>query len=199
MHNLNGSEDFVNNILSWAEEMERRGLYDISTSKNLRTALKALVTVLDASESRDPKHLVADMESVAERWARANRANPTTMKTYRQRATSLVEDYIGYMESPASFKGRGGTNSSKKEERRPAVPQSKPTAPSTPDAAVALMNTFRLPSGKVFRYSLPEDFTSDDLRRIVYHFLPATIDFDPMRPNSFPSVAPLLENPPLVQ
>ena len=41
------------------------------------------------------------------------------------------------------------------------------------------MNNFLLPNGKIFRYSLPEELTVDDLRRIVYHLLPAAIDFDP--------------------
>jgi hypothetical protein len=63
------------------------------------------------------------MESIAERWARANRANPTTMKTYKNCAISLLEDYIGFMENPGAFKGRGGgggapKKADRKEERR---------------------------------------------------------------------------------
>jgi hypothetical protein len=197
MQNVNESADFVNDILGWAEEMEKKGLYDHSTSKNLRTALKALVTVLDPSEQRDAKHLIAEMESIAERWARANRANPATMRTYKQRAISLLEDYIGYMENPASFKGRGGTGapkkSEKKEERRAATP-----SPTEPGAGS--INAFRMPNGKVFRYSLPEDFTIEDLRRIVYHLLPATADFDPMRPGGgFPPMSPALDSSTTVQ
>ncbi len=199
MQNVNESEDFVNDILGWAEEMEKKGLYDQSTSKNLRTALKALVTVLDPAERRGAKQLVADMESIAERWARANRANPSTMKTYKQRAIALLEDYAGYMENPASFKGRGGASpkkSEKKEERRAAPAP----APGATEPAPASINTFRMPNGKVFRYSLPEDFTIEDLRRIIYHLLPATADFDPMRPGGgFPPMSPALDSSTTVQ
>src|SRR5262245_60854089 len=186
MQNVSGSADFVNDILGWAEEMEKKGLYDQSTSKNFRTALKALTTVLDPTEQGDARHLLPEMESIAERWARANRANPATMRTYKSRASALLEDYIGYMDDPASFKGRGGTPASKrterKEERRGA------TTPAATDTT-ANINTFRLPNGKVFRYSLPENFTIEDLRRVVYHLMPATTDFDPMRPGGFPPVS----------
>jgi hypothetical protein len=58
----------------------------------------------------------------------------------------------------------------------------------------------RMPNGKVFRYSLPEDFTIEDLRRIVYHLLPATADFDPMRPGGgFPPMSPALDSATTVQ
>lgn len=194
MQNVSESGHFVNDILGWAEEMEKKGLYDTSTSKNLRTALKALVTVLDPAELQDAKQFVADMESIAERWARANRANPATMRTYKQRAIALLEDYDGFMENPASFKGRGGTSSKKsekKEERRAAAPTTPPIAT---EPAAAAFNTFRMPNGKVFRYSLPEDFTIEDLRRVVYHLLPAAADFDPMRPGGgFPPMSPTLD------
>jgi len=43
------------------------------------------------------------------------------------------------------------------------------------------MNSFQLPNGKIFRYALPADVTVDDLKRIVFHLLPAAIDFDPLR------------------
>jgi hypothetical protein len=199
MQNVNGSADFVNDILGWAEEMEKKGLYDHSTSKNLRTALKALVTVLDPDEQRDADHLIAEMESIAERWARANRANPATMRAYKQRAIALLEDYVGYMKDPASFKGRGGTSAPKRPERKEERRAAPPPASGAADPAVASFNTFRLPNGKVFRYSLPDNFTIEDLRRVVYHLLPATADFDPMRPGGFPPVSPALDSSATVQ
>ena len=204
MQNLNESADFVNpteQILDWAEEMAKKGLYDLSTSRNLRTALKALIGILDPDETRDPKSLLTAMDSIAERWARANRANPTTMKTYKQRAISLLEDYLGFMESPGSFKGRGGNAAPKKTEKKDdrRAPIHAPPPVFEPSNASAL-NTFRLPSGKVFCYSLPETFTIEDLRRVVFHLLPATSDFDPMRPGGgFPPMMPALDSTPSVQ
>lgn len=200
MKNLSDSNAFVNTteqqILDWAEEMAKKGLYDQSTSRNLRTALRGLLTVLDASEPRDPRSVLNQIEAVAERWARANRANPTTMKTYRQRATQLLEDYIAFMENPGSFKGRGGGNAPKKtdkrEERRPI--SSSTSGDDTDMRAHSSLNAFRLPNGKLIRYSLPEEFTIEDLRRFVYHLLPATVDFDPMRPSGgFPPMSPTLD------
>jgi hypothetical protein len=203
MKKLTDSDDFVNTteqqILNWADEMAKKGLYDLSTSRNLRTALKALLGVLESNERRDPRSLLAQMESIAERWARANRANPTTMKTYRQRASQLLEDYIGFMENPGSFKGRGGGTAPKKTEKkevRRAAAQ-PPPAGGGDDSTVRDqlgLNTFRLPNGKIVRYSLPEDFTIEDLRRVVYHLLPTTIDFDPGRPGGgFPPMSPAID------
>jgi hypothetical protein len=204
MKNVNDSTEFVNvtieEILEWAEEMGRKGLYDPSLSRHLRTALKALVSIMDSGEARDAKSVLANLDSLAERWARANRANPSTMKTYKQRATSLLEDYILYMDNPASFKGRGGGSGVKKPEKREerrgsgarAVPQGESDESARDSNA---LNTFRLPNGKVLRYSLPEGFTTEDLRRVVYHLLPATVDFDPMRPGGgFPPMSSTLES-----
>src|SRR5262245_7064448 len=112
MKKLDGSNELINSttseIMSWAEEMAKKGLYELNTSRHLRTALKALVGVLDPDEPADPNSLLANLDQISERWARVNKANPSTMKTYRQRASALLEDYVSFMENPASFKGRGG-------------------------------------------------------------------------------------------
>jgi hypothetical protein len=129
-------------ILDWADEMAKKGLYDQSTSRNLRTALRDLLTVLDANDSRDPRSLLAQMDSLAERWARINRANPTTMKTYRQRATQLLEDYIAFMENPGSFKGRGGGNAPKKTDKKGGRLRWSAAEPVEPEHV-------RLPNGKI--------------------------------------------------
>ena len=201
MKNLSDSDAFVNTteqqILDWADEMAKKGLYDQSTGRNLRTALRALLTVLDAGESRDPRSLIAQMESISGRWARVNRANPTTMKTYRQRATQLLEDYVTFMENPGSFKGRGGGGAAPKKAEKEKKDDRRTTSPAPSggdDVAVGSFNTFRLPNGKIVRYSLPEEFSIEDLRRLVYHLLPATVDFDPMRPaGGFSSMSPALD------
>lgn len=195
MKNLKDSADLVNvtvdQMLDWADEMTKKGLYDANTGRLLRSALKSLVSILDEHEAKDPSTLAANIDAIAERWARANKANPSTMKTYRQRAASLVEDFITFTKSPGAFKGRGGggPKKEKKDERR--APDT--SVASDLQAGASPWNTFRLPDGRLFRYSLPENFTIEDLRRIVFHLLPATSDFDPMRPaGGFPPM-PALE------
>ena len=198
MKNLSDSDALVNTteeqILDWADEMAKKGLYDQSTSRNLRTALRGLLTVLDPNESRDPRSVLNQVESIAERWARVNRANPTTMKTYRQRSTQLLEDYITFMENPGAFKGRGGGNAPKKTDKKDERRQSSAAVNAGSEEPVVReatsLNTFRLPNGKLVRYSLPEDFTIEDLRRVVFHLMPTTVDFDPMRPGGFPPMLP---------
>jgi len=202
---VNNSEDLVNmtveQVMEWGEEMARKGMYDSNTSRLFRTGLRSLVSIMDDTEAKDPKSLLDNVESLAERWARATKANPGTMKSYKQRASALLSDFIAYMENPAGFKGRGGSAGPKKE--KPEKKDEKRTAgSSTPTAASeeaagfgSAWNTFRLPNGKVIRYSLPEDFTIEDLRRYVYHLLPATSDFDPMRPGGGLATMPTALNP----
>jgi hypothetical protein len=203
MKKLNDPADLVNatleHILDWAEEMTKKGLYDPNTGRHLRTALKSLVSILDEDEPKDPLSLQAAMDSIAERWARANKSNPSTMRTYRQRAGALVDDFITFMKTPAAFKGRGGgtPKKEKKEERRTSPePVIIPEAPVVDTA----FNTFRLPDGRVFRYSVPENFTIEDLRRVAFHLLPATSDFDPMRPGGgFSPMSAALDVAPNIQ
>jgi len=199
MKKVNDSADLVNvtieQILEWAEEMAKKGLYDATTGRLMRTGLKSLVTILDETEAHDPRSLLASLDEIAERWARANKAVPDTMKTYKQRASNLLEDFIVYMENPAAFKGRGGATGAKKAEKKEERKTQRPTANEVDEPAPSALNTFRLPNGKVFRYSLPESFTIEDLRRIVYHLLPATADFDPMRPGGgYPPMSPALDS-----
>jgi hypothetical protein len=183
----------VEGVLDWAEEMAKKGLYEPNTGRHLRSAVKAMASILDAGE-RTPQFLIENLEAVADRWARANKANPSTMRTYRQRAGALLEDFAKYMESPTSFKGRGGSTprKSEKAERQSAA---KAEAVVVSHTSATALNMFRLPNSKTFFYSLPDDFTIEDLRRVVYHLLPATSDFDPMVQNGgFPpmSAAPVV-------
>jgi hypothetical protein len=200
MKKLSDSADLVNmtveQILEWAEEMAKKGLYDATTGRLMRTGLKALVSILDESEPRDANSVLVNLDAIAERWARANKAVPDTMKTYKQRASNLLEDFIVYMENPAAFKGRGGGVGSKKAEKKDdRKAQQRPVSVEAEEQAASSLNTFRLPNGKIFRYALPDHFTIEDLRRIVYHLLPATADFDPMRPGGgYAPMSPALDS-----
>lgn len=196
MTKLGESANTIDDVFAWAEEMARKGMYDANTGRHMRTALKALASVLGQSEDTSPEALTAGLDSIAERWARANKANPSTMKTYKQRANALLNDYTAFMANPGSFKGRGGpaggkaSPAGKKDERVRRVQSGIPQAVGDQDSPRPAFNTFRLPNGRVVHYSLPEGFTIEDLRRVVYHLLPATSDFDPMRPGGgFPSMA----------
>jgi hypothetical protein len=171
-----------------SETADKKGKYEAQTARHFKSSFKTLVSIVGEDEPRDARSLLEHVDAIAERWARANKSNPETMKTYKQRSRALLEDYLGYMADPASFKGRGRVISLKKSDKKDARREAPPASISEEPMPRAPFNTFRLPSGKEFRYSTPDEYTLDDLRRLVYHLLPGTIDFDPGKPGGgFPS------------
>lgn len=100
-------------FLDWAGE---KGLMKKANAQNMKVACKALLDVLEESESGDLSKL--NLDSVFQRYENLNSLNakPETMKVYRRRLRSAIGEFISYNNDPTNWRPSAGqrTNSSHK-------------------------------------------------------------------------------------
>lgn len=178
----------VEDVLNWVHQKGARGELGENAARLRCTALKQLTSILDDSEPQDARWVLAEISSIARRWATKHNANGATARTYESRARGTLEDYFRWAADPVGFRfgkstnedrPKGGERTARPRRTKAAVPPPEP--PSFPQPA-APMRSFPLQHG-VFEFRLPESgLTVRDCRRIVCHLLTLSSDFDPTDP-----------------
>lgn len=183
----------------WVDAMAQRGSYPQARAYQCKTAVKNLVSILDNTEPRDVKWILANIDTLADRFAVKASCSPSSRNTYRGKSYSALSDYISFLENPGAFKPKPARE---RAERKPRGSQAEPRAeeqtsipmPSenseqeTPPAPAAPMPLSRhrtyvypLGNGREFSFTVPQDFVIRDLHKVLHFLAPLTEDFDPSR------------------
>src|SRR6185436_10320249 len=133
-----------------------RGILNPTTARLKVTALKRILTVLSGEEQLGAQDMLDQLDQLVTRLARKEGGNPETLSTYKQRAESLLKDFIDYQRDPLGFQARSAERPAKAERKveRKKVPVTEPVAPA---AAPADNRRYVYPlcAGRDFEYVLP--------------------------------------------
>jgi hypothetical protein len=182
----------------WMTAMGEAGEYPPDTARNCVQAIRRLVTVFRDDEEANPAVAAfsADLERIADRYARLNPGKGNTVRTYRARAQTLVTEYLRYVENPSDFRPRKG-RASRKPQAGPAEAAPRRTRSETgrvhtpPEDRQSGMREYPLDERRVFRFQFPDDgIDMDELMRVVWHMATLAKDFDPRV-----GLRPLLDGP----
>jgi hypothetical protein len=169
----------------WLAAMGEKGIYGGASARIRGTAIESLVSILGEDEPNDVASVIADIDSIANRWATKNHANPDTTQTYRTRAKTTLESFLEYQRDPQGFKvrrkvdGNGGAKRAEKAAKQKAAPEAAaaPTANATPEPGT---RSYPVSMGD-FVYRIPAGgLTQKDVFRIACHLVTFASDFDPV-------------------
>lgn len=95
-------------FLDWAGE---KGLMKQSSSRSLKSACNAVLSVMDKEEARDLS--TADLETVIKRYQNLHslEVSPNTMQAYGKRVKYSVEEFLKYNDDKVGWKPSGGQRS----------------------------------------------------------------------------------------
>ena len=181
--NVNASPD---EVFIWAERSGERGLLNPTTARLKITATKRILSVLSDDEKLGAVDILNQLDQLVTRLARKEGGTPDTLSTYKQRAESLLRDYVDYQRDPLGFQARSAERPAKptvKGERKKPV-EARPEMPVTTSASgestTAKRYTYPLGAGRDFEYFLPVDgLTMRDVKKIALHFISLAQDYDP--------------------
>lgn len=180
--NVNASPD---EVFAWAERSGERGLLNPTTARLKITATKRILSVLADEEKLGALEILNQLDHLVTRLARKEGGTPDTLSTYKQRAESLLRDYIDYQRDPLGFQSRNAErpakSTAKAERKKPADARPEvPQAPVEPADARPKRYTYPLGPGRDFEYFLPIDgLTMRDVKKIALHFISLAQDYDP--------------------
>jgi len=178
----NGQAD----LIAFLDYLKGKGLMNGATASARKAAVKTLFSVLDDSETADVTTLNLDDVSMRFLNKRGGEFKPASVKVYKSRVASAIEDLKRYRADPLNFKV-GIT-------AKPPVKSEKSSASKEPPVAVTAsqpqVGAFVSPSEIVFPIpirpnsvvkivGLPSDLTKQEATRIanVIHALASGDDF----------------------
>jgi hypothetical protein len=186
-------------VTAWALQMENKGILSSENARQAITSLSRLVSVLDPSESADPEHVLSTLDAITDRWTRKTAQKPTTAKTYRAKARTLLEQFLSWQRDPVNFKVKASTPRPPRAKAEPVVEAPKdPIPPPTvkspqetikfeapPDEAnksKMRLRSFPLPNGREIEFREPGDMEVREIFKFALHLITMAKDFDPFDP-----------------
>jgi hypothetical protein len=185
-HNVNASPE---EVFAWADRSGDRGVLNPTTARLKVTALKRILTVLSDDEQLGAEEILNTLDQLVTRLARKEGGNPDTLQTYRQRAESLLRDYIDYQRDPLGFQARNAERPAKSERsaktdrkterKKEPAPAATSDVPSTPDPE-GRRYVYPLGNGREFEYVLPRGgLTMREVKKIALLLISLAQDYDP--------------------
>jgi hypothetical protein len=178
--NVNATPD---EVFAWAERSGEKGILNPTTARLKITATKRILSVLADDEKLGAQEILNTLDHLVTRLARKEGGTPDTLSTYKQRAESLLRDYLDYQRDPLGFQSRNAERPAKAErkpERKKAPEPSTEPAPEQPQTATGKRYSYPLGSGRDFEYTLPPGgLTMRDVKKIALHFISLAKDYDP--------------------
>jgi hypothetical protein len=181
-------------VVGWTEKQTEKGDMGGSGGRLRVTALRQMAEQVAVDEPDDARWVLANIERLADRWARKNTGNKAdTARTYASRAKTTIEEYLRWSAAPSAYdpKKPPARAERKPEPRKAVAAEAAPVVaatsvqqapiPKAPANAVAELRSCPLGQGREpFRYSLPaEGLTVKDAMRIAYHLVTVCDDYDP--------------------
>jgi hypothetical protein len=177
-HDVNATPE---EVFTWAERSGDRGILNPTTAKLKVAALKRILTVLSDEEHLGAEEILGALDQLVTRLARKEGGNPETLSTYKQRAESLLRDFIDYQRDPLGFQARNAERPPKAERKveRKKVPPTEPVAQAAPPADVRRY-IYPLGEGRDFEYVLPPGGLSmREVKKIALLLISLANDYDP--------------------
>ena len=115
-------------LLKFLDYVGEKGLLSPSTAESRKASVNKVLSILDDAEAQDVSKL--DLDDVALRFANLHGQNYTTdsLRTYKSRTKSSIDDFLRYVENPLAFKVGGA-------KRTPRAKAEKPLGGSEPKDA----------------------------------------------------------------
>jgi hypothetical protein len=175
--NVNGTPD---EVYVWADRSGDRGILNPTTARLKVTALKRILSVVSEDERLGAQEILLSLDHLVTRLARKEGGNPDTLSTYKQRAESLLRDYIDYQRDPLGFSARNAERPAKvdrKGERKKVAPP-EPTEQAPPHESRRYV--YPLSDGREFEYVMPPGGLSmRDVKKIALLLISLAKDYDP--------------------
>jgi hypothetical protein len=203
--NMQSEVNPLESVKKWADAMSERGIYGSDSARLRKTSLEQICSVLSEDEPNEIEWILKNIDDLATRWATIKQGNPGTVRTYRSRARSTLEDYLEYQKDPAHFKPKGTVKIKKggdEKKKRPAVSKSSKKSAERYSAGVSQADDSRKPQNDGFQsipsganvYPLDETrnyvfvlpsqgIKVQDVYKIALHLLTLARDFNPMDPD----------------
>jgi hypothetical protein len=177
-HDVNATPE---EVFTWAERSGDRGILNPTTAKLKVAALKRILTVLSDEEHLGAEEILGALDQLVTRLARKEGGNPETLSTYKQRAESLLRDFIDYQRDPLGFQARNAERTPKAERKveRKKVPPTEPVAQAAPPVD-GRRYIYPLGEGRDFEYVLPPGGLSmREVKKIALLLISLANDYDP--------------------
>lgn len=155
-------------LLGFLDYAAEAALMQKSTAQSLKSACRAVLSVLDDQEREDI--LALDLDDVLQRYADAPHSpevDPVTIHHYQLRARNAIAGFARYHADPHNWR----PGSRRQCRRRRAKPNNTEAAPDTvqPDTAETIVHHFPLRAGHhVVRITgIPFDITKSEMSRLT--------------------------------
>lgn len=171
-------------VYLWADRSGDRGLLNPTTARLKVAALKRILTVLSEDEQLGAQDILNTLDQLVTRLARKEGGNPETLSTYRQRAESLLKDFVDYQRDPLGFQSRTSERPAKTErkpERKKATtPEPNIESATEPEGATLKRYVYPLDGDREFEYALPVGgLTMREVKKIALLLISLAQDYDP--------------------
>jgi hypothetical protein len=166
-----------NDLLAFLDYLADKGLMNATTASSRKGAVKTLFSVLDAAETADVTTLKLD--EVAMRFAnkRGGDFKPESVKVYKSRVVSAIEDFKNYRANPLNFKvgltpkPSGSRAEKPSQDKEPSQdnqspPAHQPREPFVSPSEIVFPIPIR-PNTIVKIVGLPSDLTPQEATRIA--------------------------------
>jgi hypothetical protein len=178
--NVNASPE---EVYAWADRSGDRGILNPTTARLKVAALKRILIVLSDEEKLGAQDILNSLDPLVTRLARREGGNPDTLATYRQRAESLLRDFIDYQRDPLGFQSRNAERPAKpdrKVERKKGPDVEPAIPPTTSTSSTGKRYVYPLATGREFEYTLPQDgLTMREVKKIALLLISLAKDYDP--------------------
>jgi hypothetical protein len=94
-------------VLDFLDYLARKGLVKPGTVASRKVAVNALLSILSDDEAKDLREL--DIEVLLQRFSnlKGSEFKPESLRVYKSRLVSTLEDFNNYRQNPAGFKPSG--------------------------------------------------------------------------------------------
>jgi hypothetical protein len=166
-------------LLQFLEYLGAKGLVAPPTATARRIAASRVLSVLSDEEAENV--FAVDLDHLMSRFENLNRGKftPDSLRTYRSRLKTALDDFRGYNSDPVSFRPSGRTSgknkqieTSKPRRKDSYVEIATPSASSSSTPAINMPNTNQLPialrQDVVVRvFGLPFDLSKAEAQKIA--------------------------------
>ncbi len=183
------SRDGLLEFLDWAES---KGLLAKGTAQSRKATANSVLSILSDEEASDVTRL--DIEELMSRFQNleGKRFTPTSLRTYKSRLISTMEDFRSYLNDPMSFrpnvqsrkrklklKKRATVNESEAEPERSNAGSNNYTSNNpTPPASTGVIPIPIRSDRTIFIHGVPFDLKPAEARRIANVINALAIDED---------------------
>jgi hypothetical protein len=177
-HDVNAMPE---DVFTWADRSGDRGILNPTTAKLKIAALKRILTVLSDEEHLGAEEILSALDQLVTRLARKEGGNPETLSTYKQRAESLLRDFIDYQRDPLGFQARNAERPPKTERKveRRKTPGTEPAAQTAPPVE-GRRYIYPLGEARDFEYVLPlGGLSMREVKKIALLLISLANDYDP--------------------